>query len=255
MIDTHCHLDDEKLLGEAEEIISKFGEYSIEKVINASASFEGCKRSVMLATSHEKVYATVGIHPENADEFTPYAKDFIIKNATNPKVVAVGEIGLDYYYEIVDREVQKKVMAQQLELAKSLKLPAVLHIRDAFKDALDLLKDNANKLDYGIVLHCYSGSREMLRDFDKFDAFYSFGGAITFKNYGKIDVIKSAPKDRIMLETDSPYLTPVPFRGKINTPLNVKYVNKKMAEILEISEQEMEEITTNNAKTIYSRIR
>lgn len=255
MIDTHCHLDDEKLYLSASEIISKFGEHSIEKVINAGASLDGCKRSVELSNKYDKVYATVGIHPEEATYFTSEAKDFIIKSATNPKVVAVGEIGLDYYYEVVDRVVQQKVMAEQIEMAKSLKLPIVLHIRDAFKDALDILKDNANKLDYGVVLHCYSGSREMLREFDKFDVFYSFGGAITFKNYGKADVIQAVRRDRIMLETDSPYLTPVPFRGKVNTPLNVTLVANKMAEMLSVSVDEIEKITTENAKTIYSRIR
>lgn len=255
MIDTHCHLDDEKLYLSAGEIISKFDEHSIEKVINAGASLEGCKRSVKLCNKYDKVYATVGIHPEEATDFTSEAKDFIIKSATNPKVVAVGEIGLDYYYEVVDRAVQQKVMAEQIEMAKSLKLPVVLHVRDAFKDALDILKDNTNKLDYGVVLHCYSGSREMLREFDKFDVFYSFGGAITFKNYGKADVIQAVRRDRIMLETDSPYITPVPFRGKVNTPLNVTLVANKMAEMLSVSVDEIEKITTENAKTIYSRIR
>lgn len=255
LIDTHCHLDDDKIFQNAEDIISQFESYNVEKVIDAGSSFESSKRAVELANKFDKVYATVGIHPEEAGDYSNEVEDFIIESAKNNKVVAVGEIGLDYYYEVCNRELQKKVFATQIELANYLKMPIVVHLRDAYQDMYNILNDNKQKLGYGVVIHCYSGSKEMLSSYNKFDAFYSVGGAITFKNYGKIDMLQALPKDRLMLETDSPYLTPVPFRGKVNTPLNVGYVAKTLAEVRGLTEQEVIDLTNKNAKTIYSRMR
>ena len=257
MIDTHCHLDDDKLYPNHEQIIQEFDKYNIEKVIDSGSSYESSKRAVEIASKYDKVFATVGVHPEEVACYNNEVEDFIIKSASNQKVVAIGEIGLDYYYEDENspRDKQKGIFCTQIELANYLKLPMVIHLREAYEDMYNILKENKSKLGYGLVLHCYSGSREMLREYNKFDAFYSFGGAITFKNYTKYDMLRAVPIDRIMLETDSPYLTPVPFRGKINTPLNVGFVAKKLAEVREKTEEEIISITTNNAKTIYGRLK
>lgn len=257
MIDTHCHLDDDKLYPICNDIISQFDKYNIEKVIDAGSSYESSKRAVEIALNNDNVFATVGIHPEEVLDYNNEVEDFIIKSCANKKVVAVGEIGLDYYYEddSSPRDLQQKVFITQIELANYLKLPMVIHLRDAYEDMYNILRDNSSKLGYGVVLHCYSGSLEMLKQYNRFDCFYSFGGAITFKNYSKYDMLRAVPTDRIMLETDSPYLTPVPFRGKTNTPLNVGLVAKKLAEVRDTSEEEIERITTNNAKMIYGRLK
>lgn len=255
LIDTHCHLDDDKLYPSADEIVSQFGSFNIEKVIDAGSSFASSVRSVELAKKYDNVYSTIGIHPEEAKDRTQEAYDYFVKASEYNKVVAIGEIGLDYYYEFSDRDTQKRVFVEQIELAESLKLPIVLHVRDAFNDTYEILKQNASKLHYGAVLHCYSGSKEMLNQFNKFDIFYSVGGAITFKNYAKFDMLQAIPLDRLMLETDSPYLTPVPYRGKINTPLNVGLVRDKLSEILKINKEEIEVVTSKNAKTIFQRLK
>ena len=257
MIDTHCHLDDEKLYPTHKEIIEKFPEFAIEKVIDAGSSYKSSKIALSLAEEFNEVYATVGIHPEEVRDYSNEVEDFLIKSSLNPKVVAIGEIGLDYHYEdeSCPRETQIEVFNKQIEVAEYCKLPMVIHLRDAYNDMYNILRDNKGKLKYGLILHCYSGSEEMLKQFNQFDAFYSFGGAITFKNYGKYDMLRHVPKDRIMLETDSPYMTPVPYRGQVNSPLNVGLVCKKLSEVLEMDVENVEKVTTCNAKTIYGRLK
>lgn len=255
LIDTHCHLDDDRLFENAEDIVGKFEQYGIEAVINAGSDYCSSKRSVELAEKYEKVYATVGIHPEEANADTNAAYEYFVSVGSNPKLAAIGEAGLDYYHENASRETQKKVLTEQIELAHYLRLPIVLHLRDAFADMYEILKENQGKLVYGGILHCYSGSKEMLEQFNKFDLFYSVGGAVTFKNYAKFEMLQSIPYDRLMLETDSPYMTPVPFRGRINTPLNVGLVAEKLAEILNKDKEEIVLRTSLNAKTIYGRLK
>ena len=163
--------------------------------------------------------------------------------------MAIGEIGLDYYYDLSDRDVQKRVFHEQIELAHSLKKPMIFHIRDAYGDALQILKEHRGDLEYGGVMHCYGGSTEMMREFVKLGLHIAFGGAVTFKSFGKAEVVKAVPADRLLLETDCPYMTPVPFRGKDNIPEYIAFVRDKIQEWR--TDISVEEVTSENARTLF----
>lgn len=257
LIDTHCHLTDERLAGETESIVSSFAADSLESVVTVGYDAPSSREGAQLAACYRDVYCTVGIHPHDAvtatqdvyDEFVSLAND-------NRKVVAIGEIGLDYYYDLSPRETQKRVFAEQLELAYALKLPVCLHVRDAYEDCRQILADNASKLVHGVLLHCYSGSAEMVPVFGKFDAYFAFGGAITFKNARRnLEALLAVPKDRLLVETDCPYMTPVPYRGRTNYPKYVNLVADKVAEALAMPRDEVDKITTENAKRLFNRLK
>ncbi len=248
MIDTHAHLNDEELSFRADEIIAN--DY-LEYIIVPGYDFESSKLALSLANKYEKVYATLGCHPHDAEKFTQSEYDFYLEKAKEKKVVAIGEIGLDYYRDLSPRDIQKEVFIKQIELADKVKLPIVLHVRDAYKDTLDILSNNKDKLNSGVLLHCYSGSKELVREFMKFDAYFAFGGAVTYKGANKADIIKSVPMDRLLLETDCPYMTPVPYRGKTNEPKLIEHTAIFIASVLGIQEAELEKVATENAKRFF----
>ncbi len=256
LIDTHCHLNDEKLLGEADRIVGDFDKDGIECAICVGYDMPSTECAVNLADEFGKVYAAVGVHPHDADTLTDDACQRIVELAKRNKVVAIGEIGLDYYYDLSEREVQKRAFARQIELACEAELPIVLHVRDAYEDARKILFDMQKYIRNGLLLHCYSGSSEYVKIFDKLDAYYAFGGAITFKNAKhNLESLAAVPRDRLLVETDCPYMTPVPFRGKVNEPKFVKLVADKAADVLGVSEAEIERITTQNAKRLFERLK
>lgn len=256
MIDTHCHLNDEKLLPIADRIVGDFAHDKIESAICVGYDMPSSRLAVELANKYDKIYCAVGIHPHDADTANEGAYDELRVLAGNQKCVAIGEIGLDYYYDLSEREVQRKAFAKQIELADALKLPVVLHVRDAYEDARKILFDMKNYLNRGVLLHCYSGSSEYVKVFDKLDAYYSFGGAITFKNARhNVEALSTVPLDRLVLETDCPYMTPVPFRGQVNEPKYVALVLEKAAQVLEKDKDELEKITTENAKRLFYRMK
>lgn len=248
MIDTHAHLNDEKLLPRAKEIISN--DY-LNEIIVPGYDFESSKTALALAKEHKKVYATLGCHPHDAETFSEEEYLFYKENAKDDKVVAIGEIGLDYYRDLSPREVQKEVFKKQIKLANEVSLPVVLHVRDAYKDTLDILTEMKEELKNGVLLHCYSGSRELVREFSKFDAYFAFGGAVTYNGANKGDIIRSVPQDRLLLETDCPYMTPVPKRGKVNEPKYIEYTAEFIAKILEIKVDELEKLTMQNARRFF----
>ncbi|MEG2450520.1 MAG: TatD family hydrolase [Clostridia bacterium] len=256
IIDTHCHLNDERLWNDHEGLISGLSTYGIESVVCVGYDTASSKMSFDLATKFDAVYAAVGIHPHDSKTATDDDYSQFKGFSTNKKVVAIGEIGLDYFYDLSPRDDQKRVFVEQLELADSVNLPVILHIRDAYEDARAILFDNKNKLNNGFVLHCYSGSPEYVKIFDKLDAFYSFGGAITFKNARRnLEAMMAVPKDRLLLETDCPYMTPTPYRGQTNLPKYINLVADKMADELKIERAELVEKTTLNAKTLFTRLK
>lgn len=257
LIDTHCHLTDERLAGETENIIASLEADGLESVITVGYDEPSSREGAQLAARFADVYCTVGMHPHDASAATQDVYDEFVSLANgNPKVVAIGEIGLDYYYDLSPRETQKKVFAEQLELARFLKLPVCLHVRDAYEDCRRILADHADKLTYGVLLHCYSGSAEMVPVFGKFDAYFAFGGAITFKNARRnLEALLAVPRDRLLLETDCPYMTPVPYRGQTNFPKYVNLVADKAAEVLGLQRAEVEDITTENAKRLFNRLK
>ena len=256
LIDTHCHLNDEKLLCNADRIVASFKDDGLESAICVGYDMPSSECAVTLAEKFEEIYAAVGVHPHDADTLDDEACQRILELAKHKKVVAIGEIGLDYYYDLSEREVQKSAFAKQIELANQAELPIALHVRDGYEDTRKILFDMKGYIKNGLLLHCYSGSSEYVKIFDKLDAYYAFGGAITFKNAKhNLESLAVVPKGRLLLETDCPYMTPVPFRGKTNEPKYVSLVAQKAAQVLGMSVEEIEEITTQNAKRLFTRMK
>ncbi len=255
MIDSHLHLDDEKLREQADTIIRSLPKHGIELIINNSCNFQSMVDGVKLADRCDSVYATVGMHPHESRDFDDVFRATMNELARNPKVVAVGEIGLDYYYDLSDRQTQRDVFAEQIEIADKLGLPVTLHVRDAYGDAADVLKAQKRYLNNGVLWHCYSGSAEFAKQRAKEGHYFAFGGAITFKNANKAEVLNAVPFDRILSETDSPYMAPVPLRGTVNTPLNIPLVVAKIAELTDKSVAETEAQIRENTLRLFRRIR
>ncbi|MDE7215379.1 MAG: TatD family hydrolase [Clostridia bacterium] len=253
IIDSHCHLGDERLYGRVDDIIAGLKDEGIESVIEVGFDLQSSQTAVKLSEKYDNVFAVVGTHPHEAQNYNAECESFYRRSAGLDKVVAIGEIGLDYYYDLSPREIQKDVFAAQLDIAYEVGLPVVLHIRDAYKDALDILTAKKDKLGAGVLLHCYSSSAEMIKQFDKFDCYYALGGAITFKNAKKDDVIKAIPQDRLIVETDCPYMTPVPFRGQPNEPKFINYVVDKIADVKNLPREKIVEITNINTKRLFSK--
>lgn len=249
-IDTHAHLSDELLRDTQEEIIAEFESNGIDMVIEVGCDPESSRSAVELAKTHNNVYAMVGYHPIVAETYTENDIRELEELAKNGKIVAIGEIGLDYHYDY-DKALQKELFIRQLKLADKLGLPVVIHLRDAYGDMVDLLSAHKQYIRNGILFHCYSGSKEMVDRFSYLDPYYAFGGAITFKNNNRADVIKAIPQDRLLLETDCPYMTPVPHRGKVNNPNYIPLIAEKMGDALGISAEAVGEMTTANAKRFF----
>lgn len=256
LIDSHCHLTDERLVPEAEAIIADLGKDGLESVVTVGYDRESSLGGLELAQRHPSVFCTLGVHPHDADKLDEDMLAEMKDLASHPKVVGIGEIGLDYYYDLSPRDVQRDAFVRQLALADECGLPACLHVRDAYGDCLEILTANAGLLSHGVLLHCYSGSPEMVREFSRFDAYFAFGGAITFKNARRnIEALSAVPADRLLLETDCPYMTPVPYRGHTNYPRLVSLVADKAAEVLGVSREEVERMTTENTKRLFYRMK
>lgn len=250
LFDSHAHLDDERFDEDREQVIEACITNGVSTILNASADIKSSYESVKLAEKYDFIYAAVGVHPHSAEEMNDKFLEEIVSLAKNNKVVAIGEIGLDYYYDNSPRDIQKIWFIKQIEAAKKLNLPIIVHDRDAHEDTLKIIKEAA-KCCTG-VLHCYSGSVEMAKELINLDFYISFTGAITFKNAKKsIEVIKYIPEDRLLIETDCPYLTPEPFRGKRNFPGHVKYVAQKIAEIRKLPFEHVAKVTSENAKRLF----
>jgi TatD DNase family protein len=248
MIDTHTHLDNESYISDLEEVLKRAEEVGVKKFIIPAAHPKDIKRAVELADKYENIYFAVGVHPIDIVHFEyEYLLDYI----NNPKCVAVGEIGLDYHYTTETKNYQIELFREQLDIAIEYKKPVIIHIRDANRDAFDILEEYRNSYpELKGVLHCYNADEQFLKFKDNF--YYGIGGVITFKNAKKlINVFPKIPKERVVLETDSPYLTPHPYRGKRNEPSYIKYVRDKISELWGVSSEEVEKITTENAKELF----
>ena len=257
IIDTHCHLDDERYREDISEVVERAKSEGVERFIIPGADPKTLKRAVELSEKYDEIYFAIGVHPYDAQN---YNKDFLQKFITHPKCVAVGECGLDYFRlpeskeEIeVEKKLQKEVFVDQILLAKEFKLPLIVHIRDSSADSLELLEKYAGE--QGGVLHCYNADESLLKLSDK-NFYYGIGGVLTFKNARKlVNVYPKIPKDRLLVETDAPYLTPHPYRGKRNEPSYCKLVVAKMSELSDEKESEIEIYTTKNAFQLFSKIK
>ncbi len=251
LFDSHAHYNDRAFDGDRDEILSKMHENGIEYIINAADSMESVGEIIKLAEKYPFVYASAGVHPENVQNLTEADMEKLKTYAKHEKVRAIGEIGLDYHYDDVPKDVQKKWFARQIDLAREVKLPVIVHDREAHADTLEILRAH-HAADVGGVLHCYSGSAEMVREVLDLGFYLGFGGTLTFKNAKKVHAsAAAAPIERIVLETDCPYLAPEPHRGTRNSSLLMHYVAERLAEIKGISVGEVEEITQSNAKKLY----
>lgn len=250
-IDTHCHLYDEKF-EDIDEIVKNAIKNGVKKMLVAGCDIDSCNKAIDLAEKYEEIYACVGIYPEFAENYDKNTEKTLKNMLKNSKVVAVGEIGLDYTYENVSREKQKEVLLKQLKLAKEFEKPVVLHGRDCYGELVSILKENKNLLDFKGTFHCFTGSRELAKEIIKLGFFISAGGVSTFENAKNVrEMIKSVDLDYLILETDSPYLSPKPFRGKRNEPANIIYIARSLAELKGVELKEVEEKTTKNAKGLF----
>ncbi len=245
IFDVHAHYDDEKFDEDREELLSSLPSLGVKAVVNASVDLATAKRAIEFTEKYPFMYAAVGIHPENLEGLEDnYLKVLGDLYENNKKVVAIGEIGLDYYWDI-PKEPQLKVFEDQLKLSIELDAPVVIHDREAHADTMRILKKYTPKK---VLLHCYSGSKEMLKEVLKLGAFISMGGVVTFKNARvPVEVAEAVPLDRLFLETDCPYLSPVPFRGKRNSSEKIAFTAEKIAEIKGMDPQQLIDITTKNA--------
>ena len=256
IIDSHCHLTDERLYPIVDDIVKGLNANGIESVITVGYDLPSSTLGVDIARRYKEVYATVGMHPHDSRLMTAETYDIFRNLSADEKVVGIGEIGLDYHYDLSPRDVQQKVFEEQIELADSLRLPVALHVREAYEDTRKILESNKSKLSHGVLLHCYSGSAEMVKVFSKYDAFFAFGGPITFKNaVHNIEALRAVPLDRLLFETDAPYMTPVPFRGKTNEPKHTALVVKKAVEVLGVDENELIEKSNKNTKTLFYKMK
>ena len=249
LFDTHAHMDDRAFREDRDALIAGLPEKGVSLVMNPGCSLESSRNAVALAEKYPHIYAAVGSHPDVADEVNELVLDEYRKLCKLPKVKAIGEIGIDYHYEDIPRELQLKAFRMQMELAREVKLPVIVHERDAHDDGMKVVKEFP---DVTGVFHCYSGSAEMARQLVDLGWYIGFTGVLTFKNARKaIETAASIPLDRIVLETDCPYMAPEPFRGKRNDPCYIYRMAEKLAEIRGLSVEEIQAITTENGKNLY----
>lgn len=252
LIDSHAHLDDEKFADDRAAVVERALAAGVVKIITMGDSLESSARSVVLTEEFESVYAAVGIHPEEAQPMTAATDDRLAAWAAQEKVVAIGEIGLDYYWEKDEekRALQRAIFVRQLYLARQLRLPVCIHDREAHGDMMKILKTEGRGLRG--VLHCYSGSWEMAAELLKGDWYFGIDGPLTYKNAAKLpEIVQRLPAERILVETDSPYLSPMPFRGKRNEPAHVLCVAKKAAELRGESLEAFARATRENTRELY----
>lgn len=252
LIDSHAHIYDEEYGDGGKAIIDSMSDDGLEYIVSVGCDMQSSRTCVELANANPRIYAAVGVHPYDADTVTPENIDVLRELASNKKVVAIGEIGLDFHRPGVDpvRGEQVRAMVMQYELAREVKKPIVFHIRDGFGELYEFAKDR--EFPQSAILHCFSGSRETAEYYLKKGFYISFSGTLTYKN--AVNLVRAAeavPMDRLLVETDSPYLTPVPFRGRVNYPKYVSHVCARLAEIKGISVEKMQEITVANTKRIF----
>ncbi len=251
IFETHAHYDDEAFDIDRDLLLSSMKENGIGTIVNATSSKRTVEQSIELTKKYPFIYTTIGVHPSDSAEMDDSELKWLEEMCSYAKAVAVGEIGLDYHYDEPSKDIQKKWFEAQIEMAKRTKLPVIIHSRDAAKDTLDMMKA-LNAREVGGDIHCFSYSVETAREYLNMGFFLGIGGVITFKNGRKLrEVVEYAPIEQLVIETDSPYLSPEPYRGKRNSSLNLQFVIEKIAEIKNLSAEEVIAITDNNARKLY----
>lgn len=251
IFDSHAHYDDSAFDNDREEVLASLALKGVGNVVNVAASLEGVRRTVELVQKYSFLYGAVGVHPDEVGELDENNFKWLREQCGRRKIVAVGEIGLDYYWDKEDHALQKEWFVRQLHLARELKLPVIVHSREAASDTMEILKQEYDP-EIPVVVHCYSYSPEMAREYLKMGYYLGIGGVLTFKNAKKLkETVKEAPMEQLLLETDCPYLAPVPFRGKRNESGNLIYVAEELGKIKGIDPREVIRITEENARRFY----
>ncbi|RWR07178.1 TatD family hydrolase [Siminovitchia fortis] len=251
LFDTHVHLNDEQFNEDLQEVIERAKEAGVSHMVVVGFNRPTIERAIDLVEEYDFLYASIGWHPVDAIDMTDEDLAWIEEMAAHPKVVALGEMGLDYHWDKSPHDVQKEVFRRQIGLAKKLKLPIIIHNRDATEDVVQILREE-NAEEVGGIMHCFSGSAETAKECVEMNFHISLGGPVTFKNAKKPKkVAMEVPLDRLLIETDCPYLAPHPFRGKRNEPAYVKLVAEQIAELKDISFEEVAKVTTENAKKLF----
>ena len=253
IFETHAHYDDERFTEDQDALIKSMPEKGIGRIINVGSSIESTKTTLELAKKYDYVYAAVGVHPSDIDGLNEDTFAWLKEQTAWEKTVAIGESGLDYYWdkEPEVQERQREWFRRQMELAREVNLPVIIHSRDAAEDTMRLMKE-IHAQEIPGVIHCYSYSREMAQEFIKMGYYIGVGGVVTFKNAKKLkETVEAIPLERILLETDCPYMAPEPHRGTRNDSSNIPYVIAKIAELKQVSEAEVERVTEQNARTLF----
>lgn len=251
IIDTHAHYEDEQFDEDREELFQTMREQGIGLVVDVGAGIESTRKAVELSRKNDFMYASAGIHPGDIGKMNEEHIDWLRELSKEEKVVAIGEIGLDYHYDEPSRELQKKWFIRQLELAEETKLPIIIHSRDAAKDTLEIIQAR-NLQKQGGVIHCFSYTKEIAQAYLDMGFYLGIGGVVTFPNAKKLkEVVRMAPLERLVLETDAPYLAPAPNRGRRNTSLNLIYVAEEIASLKGITQEEVIRVTEENARQLY----
>lgn len=251
IFDSHSHYDDHAFDDDRDELLLSMKEKNVGDIIMASAGWDSIDTMIEMGKKYPFLHLTLGIHPENADELTPERRIRLEEMINEYKPVAIGEIGLDYSYEDANKPLQREIFIFQLELAKKYNLPVIIHARDAAEETMSIIKEHCP--DKKGVIHCFSSSYEMAKEYIDMGFYIGIGGVVTFKNGVKLkDVAARVPLSSILLETDCPYLAPVPFRGKRNDSSLISYVVTEIASLRNITEKEVEEVTEANAKRLFS---
>ena len=247
--ESHAHYDDERFDDDRDELLASFPAEGIDTVVNSSSDIASSRASIALAEKYPFFYASVGVHPHDVSKMREADIDTLRELSKHPKVVAIGEIGLDFYYDLSPRDDQRYWFKRQLALAEELDMPVIIHSRDASQECFDII--SASNVRKGVI-HCYSGSAPMAQDYADMGFYIGIGGSLTFKNNKKtVEVVEKLPLEKILIETDSPYLAPVPYRGRRNDSRLLKYVVEKISEIKNVPEIDICNITKNNAIELF----
>jgi TatD DNase family protein len=251
LFDTHAHLDGEEYATDREEMIARARSAGVVHIVNVGFNLESSRRSVRLAEEYDLIYAAVGIHPHDAAEAGPGYLEELKEMAAHPRVVALGEMGLDYYRDLSPRPVQQKIFREQLALARELELPFIIHDREAHGDLMKILRENRPGPSGG-VLHCYSGSWEMARECLALGLYLSIAGHVTYSNANRLkEIVTRVPLDRLLIETDAPYLSPAPFRGKRNEPAYVACTAEEIARLRGLKTEDLAKACTENGRKLF----
>lgn len=251
IFDSHAHYDDQAFDADREELLASLKEHNVGTVVNVGASLKSTENTVRLTKEYSFIYGAAGVHPDEVGELNDEHFAWLEEQCRQKKIVAVGETGLDYYWDKENHEIQKKWFIRQLRLAKKLKMPVIVHSREAAADTMDILKQEHDSGSLAVI-HCYSYSAEMALEYLKMGYYLGVGGVITFKNARRLkETVQEAPLERLLLETDCPYLAPEPFRGKRNDSRHLSYVAEEIARLKKVTAEEVIRVTEENARTFY----